>query len=527
MHLAVSVISAVISATSLTITDPVEGEAYRTGSLFLKVIVENDNRVPDSVCFSLNETPQVPIPRLSTDWPTYMQNYRNTGYSMSPAPSTPEVLWTAPICSETHDFPTPAVVNGTVYYPQDGYGTGDTLFALDAATGEVRWTHRVGYTDDTITYYRGLLYSSSDSLFCIDAATGEDVWHFCPEDELYPTGSPVVTDGVVYFLTTALSTDTTVVHAADSETGELIWTRSFAAPMESSTAWEDGVLYIPLYTYGLHGDAAISLFALDGTDGSTIWSSDHCEGGYWDSSPCIVEDLIYIGGNDGFLHAFDKNGGTLVWQTLHHPDTVWSEPTPAYNNSRVFTGCCNWQQQNYVGAFDSKTGIQLWNWTDRIGLHGSFGLAEGLAFMGATYMDTIYAFDQITGEVVWSFGIDAPKSGPEGWDGFQSSPSITDGIMYLPSTDGNLYALGSGMQFTYSDEIEIGWGVYSLAVTSYEGGNAVAADTVDFAVSRWAAKDSNGAPEEPHGVIEYMRHLIQSIRLSGQFNGSKTYCILC
>lgn len=66
-----------------------------------------------------------------------MQNYQNHGYSESPAPSDNTILWTASVTGDLHEFPTPVVVNGIVYYPSN-YGT-DSLYTLDAATGELIW----------------------------------------------------------------------------------------------------------------------------------------------------------------------------------------------------------------------------------------------------------------------------------------------------------------------------------------------------------------------------------------------------
>ena len=83
-----------ISVTNLTITEPVDGETYDGDWLPLRAIVENENELPDSVHYTLNGECVIQIPRLSTDWPTYMQNYQNHGYSESPAPMDNTVLWT-------------------------------------------------------------------------------------------------------------------------------------------------------------------------------------------------------------------------------------------------------------------------------------------------------------------------------------------------------------------------------------------------------------------------------------------------
>jgi hypothetical protein len=100
-----------ISVTNLTITEPVDGETYDGDWLTLRAIVENENELPDSVHYSLNGGAAVLIPRLNTDWFTYMANNNNTGYSESPAPMDNTLLWTAPVTGNIHEFPTPVIVN--------------------------------------------------------------------------------------------------------------------------------------------------------------------------------------------------------------------------------------------------------------------------------------------------------------------------------------------------------------------------------------------------------------------------------
>ena len=127
-----------ISFTNLTITEPVDGEAYNINDLLtVRAIVENENELPDSVLHSLNGEPFVQIPRLNTDWYTYMQNDLHHGFSESPSPKDNTILWTATVTSDGHEFPTPVIVNGIVYYPSNS-GT-ESLYALVAAAGVLLW----------------------------------------------------------------------------------------------------------------------------------------------------------------------------------------------------------------------------------------------------------------------------------------------------------------------------------------------------------------------------------------------------
>ncbi len=474
-------LTSVFSVATVSIVEPVDGETYDGDWLPLRVIVENENEIPDSVHYALNGSPVIQIPRLNTDWPTYMQNYQNYGYSLAPGPQTSEVFWSIPICGDVHEFPTPVVVDGTVFYPQDNNGMGDSLYAINSVTGEILWSVRVGYTDDTVTYANGNLYSCSDSMFCIDAESGLKQWKFHPGGEFDLSGTPIVTGESVYFAAT-IEFDSTIVFSADASTGELIWQKGFPGYFASSFGWVNGVLYMPLFTLALSPGYDESLYALDPVDGSVIWSNDHVYEGYWDTSPCLHDEYLYIGGRDEYLHCFNSSDGSLVWETAVHPYaySFGIEPTPALNNGSLFIGCSFWgDPYGFVGAFSSQSGEELWSWVDRMELHGSFGLSHDLAYIGANLEDSIYAFDQATGEIVWSFGFNGAK-----WDGCQSSPSITDGIMYIPATDGNLYAFGTGMKYTYLSDLFAQIGSNELIVSCFDGGSPVAADTISFTVTQ-------------------------------------------
>ncbi|MFO7626706.1 MAG: hypothetical protein R6V62_05570, partial [Candidatus Fermentibacteraceae bacterium] len=112
-------LASILGVTGLVITEPVHGQTYAGDWLSIRAIVQNDNQVPDSVVCVLNGGAPALVPRLSTDWYTYMANNEHTGFSQSPAPLDATVLWTAPVTGDTHEFCSPVVVNGIVYFVSD------------------------------------------------------------------------------------------------------------------------------------------------------------------------------------------------------------------------------------------------------------------------------------------------------------------------------------------------------------------------------------------------------------------------
>lgn len=114
-----------------------DGETYNGDWLTVRAIVENDNEIPQNLQYSLNGQSAVAIPRLNTDWYTYMQNDLRQGYSESPAPHESTVLWAAPVCGTYHEFCSPVIVNDILYF---GSLCDTTLYALDPATGVEEWS---------------------------------------------------------------------------------------------------------------------------------------------------------------------------------------------------------------------------------------------------------------------------------------------------------------------------------------------------------------------------------------------------
>ena len=455
--------AALVLYTGVTITEPADGGTYSGNWLTVRAIVENDNELPDSVVYILNGASGVQLPRLNTDWYTYMANDCHTGYSESPAPVDNTILWSAPVTGNYHEFPTPVVVNGIVYYPQDS--TGDSLYALNAATGEVLWRYRTGYTDDAVTVKDGLLYTSSDSLWCLDALTGERIW--ANGNASSAASTPAVYEGCVYSCNESYYTNTTTVYSLGAQTGSVNWTTEINGYGASClTAWND-MLFVPTW----HGP----LYAFDTATGSQIWQNTDSPTGYWDSSPVIVDEMLYILGEDSKARALNPLTGIAVWQTDITPGTYLSA-TPAYHDGRLYFG----DQVDEFHCLNGATGDFVWSVPGVE--HGSPGVANGMVFYGesSNYYDEtarVFALSCENGQVIWSY---ETVSGPYG---IVSSPSITDGVVYIAGTDFNLYAFGTGLKYTYLDDLFAQVGSNQLIAASFHEGTAVSADTVDFTVT--------------------------------------------
>ena len=450
-----------IFTTNLTITEPVDGETYDGDWLTVRAIVENENEIPEYVQYSLNGQSVVQVPRLNTDWYTYMQGDLHHGFSESPAPTDNTILWTAHVTGIYHEFPTPVIVDGIVYYPSN-IGT-DSLYALDAATGELIWKYRTGYTDDAVTVKDGYLYTASDSVWCLNALTGERIWATGAANDGGST--PAVVGGRVYCGRNEYNPNyISYVYCLNAATGTEIWADTLSGCQYSCMTVWNGRVFVPTF----HDNSETPLYALDANTGSIIWENSDSYEGYWDSSPVLVDSVIYIGGENGKVFAIDAITGITIWEKIISPGSI--NPTLAYHDNRLYFGFGNYY------CLDASTGNTIWSVPGQ--QHGSSGIADGIVFYGEEYNPDgarVIALDCDSGAELWSY--------QTGGKFIQSSPAITDGVVYIAAIDWNLYAFGTGLKYTYLDDLFAEVGSNELIVTSFDGGVAVAADTINFTVT--------------------------------------------
>jgi outer membrane protein assembly factor BamB len=84
------------------------------------------------------------------------------------------------------------------------------------------------------------------------------------------------------------------LYALDAKTGKAYWDYTTGGVIDSSPAVIDDVVYV--------GSQDHTFYALNTQTGEKLWS--YTTGGPIVSSPTIANDVIYIGSNDRSLYAF-------------------------------------------------------------------------------------------------------------------------------------------------------------------------------------------------------------------------------
>lgn len=288
---------------------------------------------------------------------------------------------------------------------------GQELYALDAATGDERWTFSpTGWWLDPLAVHEGRVYvgteddvvgERNETLYAVGLEAGEPAWEAT-------TGDPreaVFDDETLYLSTTdrvdAFATDdgTERWHAAtpdptfttlavaggtvvqgfdpedadvfgllagfDADTGEELW--RLDDWFVTSTAARDGDLYVG-------GERVV---AVDPVDGTTEWTFE--EGGFL-TDASVDDDRVYAGG-DG-VAALDRASGEGAWTFAPDPAQGGVQVAGRTGRTLYLDAYHDADPRNqYKFAVDAATGEQRWAFEDGTELT-DLAVGDGLAVAG-------------------------------------------------------------------------------------------------------------------------------------------------
>jgi outer membrane protein assembly factor BamB len=374
----------------------------------------------------------------------------------------------------------PAIVDGVLYIASlSGH-----LYAVDAASGKEKWNFKSRMPiASSPAVAEGTVYfvSSAGSLVAIDATNGQPRWVYAIEHERkfeakglhgYPpsnqtipdawdvyVSSPAVVNGRIYF-----GGGDGNVYAVDAK-GVLQWKFATGDVVHASPAVVGNTVYV--------GSWDGHFYAIDAESGQQRWVFNagqdptlHNQVGF-QSSAAVVDGTVYVGCRDAHVYALDAATGRKRWD--YPTSKSWVNGTPAVRDGTVYVGTSD---SSRFMAIDARTGRLKWNFDARAYVFSSAALAGDLAYFGS-HNGRLYAVETKTGRPVWTFRTEGATKDPMqivNEDGslnqeafapvfgdFQDmyidfyryvsagaimgSPAVADGVLYVGSMDGNLYAL--------------------------------------------------------------------------------------
>ncbi|MCW4034065.1 MAG: PQQ-binding-like beta-propeller repeat protein [Candidatus Bathyarchaeota archaeon] len=391
------------------------------------------------------------------DWAMFRGNAENPGFTMDKGPtdisSGPKWTFTtgAGITSS------PIASEGRVYVNS---GDGNT-YCVDAYTGMKIWEHAT--QEPTMTHFGstpaiadGKIYVGPDDgyFYILNADTGSEIKSI-PMGTYRPVqvqagqhnikSSPIISGGRVYIA----SVHNGLLYALDMN-GNTQWTvdvNGDGSPIVGSVAIEDNYIYIMdwsgnVHKYDLNGNELLS-FPTD-RSGDSFWSSFFGPVSY---TPTVVGDLLWIGGTNNRLRAYDVNNGSIMYsgvqpnvegETSHGSATYvpgWAMVPRDINGSdvEVNEGYIISQFGPTVACARADNGDNIWsNW-------GGWEVWSTPVFAGIGESAVVYYGSDSAGIQV----VDAASGISTSWFTAQGnivgSPAVWDGKLYVGSYDNNLY----------------------------------------------------------------------------------------
>jgi outer membrane protein assembly factor BamB len=374
----------------------------------------------------------------------------------------------------------PVVSGSTVYVGSDD----SHLYALDKRDGSVRWKFKSEAPVRSTPAVAGesVYFGSFDGVFyALDTRTGALRWKFqtegeqkfsapglhgmTPKHQVIPDfwdlylSSPVVDGSSVYF-----GSGDHHIYALDTSSGELRWKFKTGNVVHASPALADGTLYV--------GSWDTFFYALDAATGREKWRfktgedpNQHNQTGI-QSSAALRDGAAFFGCRDGTLYAVDLATGRERWKFVTKP--TWIVASPAVTADAVYFGSSDPAK---FFSLDLKTGKPNYSLDAEVFVFSSPVVADGFAYFGS-FGGTLYAVNLKTHRYASTYQTEARKKNQyhainaEGkidfgaigvltaffedfnratdkflsLGSFIASPTVDDGVLYIGSTDGNVYA---------------------------------------------------------------------------------------
>lgn len=383
-------------------------------------------------------------------------------------------------------FSSPVVADGIVYVGSNDH----FVHAIDARKGSEVWKFQTGANvTSTPAISHGSLYvlSLDGNAYCLDAHTGKLKWKFKtggenrmsapglyglePSREVIPDvwdfflSSPAVDSGRVYF-----GSGDHNIYALDANSGQLVWKYEADDVVHSSPAIVNGMLYIGCW------DGA--LYALNADTGRLAWKAQSGKdpSRFMQGIPgsvAIANGVLVFGSRDNNIYALEAKSGKQLWRQANHGS--WVIASPAIENNIVYVTTSDSMK---FRALELQTGKPLFEIGYKAYSFSSPAIASGHAYFG-TLDGIVYDIDLAGRRIHSQFQVQAARDhkelltpdghlnsdviyGPLGPDGkpnntldanvigvdrllqlggILSSPWVADGVVYVASMDGNVYAL--------------------------------------------------------------------------------------
>lgn len=200
------------------------------------------------------------------------------------------------------------------------------------------------------------------------------------------------------------------VQALDRRTGRRLWRLVVGGPVESSPVVVDGIVY------ATSKDRRV--YAIDERTGRVRWAV--ATGGDIKDSPSVVGGIVYVGNYAAEVLALDAKTGRVRWRRAVGGvlgDRIYSS-VPVVGGVAYFATV-----RGSVHALDARTGETRWQQSIPGYVYSTPAISGGRLFIG-NYQGEVHAFDARSGRRAWLERVGGTISG---------SPTVIGDIVYVSS----------------------------------------------------------------------------------------------
>ena len=359
---------------------------------------------------------------------------------MSPLPTvenqfTPSTAWDVSVGSGIGDFYSnlhPAYADSVVY-AADRKGTvkavnaddGKEVWSVNLAEKDGWFSRKPALLSGGLTIADGHVYVGSEKaqVYALDAGTGAIVWQTTAAGEVL--SRPTASDGLVL-----VHTSNGQLQALDQNSGVVKWTVNLDMPAlslrgESAPA----VAYGAAIVGGDNGRVSAVLMQ----QGQLIWQQRISQAtgtteidrlSDVDTTPVIVNGVVYALAYNGNLTALDLRSGQILWKR-----ELGSVNDFIVDGNRIYIA----DQNDRILALTTDGGVTLWTQSD---------LLHRLLTAPALYNGSLVVGDS-EGYLHWINPEDGRFVAQQKVDssGFLTEPVVADGKLLIQAKDGTVYAI--------------------------------------------------------------------------------------
>lgn len=164
--------------------------------------------------------------------------------------------------------------------------------------------------------------------------------------------------------------------------------------------------------------------SLDTRDGSLLWK-ESLNVDFTYSNPLLIGDILYAGGIDGNMYAFNARSGRVLW--TQYLSSTGIESPATVNGTTLYVGT----NDDSFYALDAASGQTKWSYLTHANISTKPAIYNNTVIFGSSD-GNVYALDTAAGNKVWSTFVGGIVA---------SSPVLHNGVVFIGSGNYDISAL--------------------------------------------------------------------------------------